>query len=503
MRRSYWPDHPAQIQIDMHDKIKGRSRRAIPAVSTILDSLGQIELPRPLVVDLVRRELAKIRRSAQIPEVGVIIDRVRAAIATLRASRMQHVINGTGVIVHTNLGRSPLAQGAGEVLRNIASAYNNIELDLEAGDRGQRGAYLERALSVLCQAEAATIVNNCAAALVLIVRHFTCRGETPRRCRPGAKKEIVISRGELVQIGGGFRIGEILETSGASLREVGATNKTTTNDYARAITKHTALILKVHRSNFFMSGFVESPSTAQLAALACKKRVPFVEDLGSGAMLATEQIGLRYHEPTPTESLKAGADLVCFSGDKLFGGPQAGIILGKKRLIDALKREPIFRALRCDKLTFAALQTTVDLHLNQVATEIPALALLQIPKDELRARAAAMITRLQGLPARISAGIGTAKVGGGTLPRSIVASITIDILPDNGSLDDFAHGLRSCSPPVIGYVHDGRFKLDLRTIFSHQDDLVIDAIRTVCTSIHQEDHKAHEDGENDIKRFVS
>ena len=464
----------------MHDKIKRRSRRAIPAVSAILDSLGQVELPRPLVVDLVRRELAEIRQSAQIPELVAIVDRVRGAIGTFRASRMQQVINGTGVIVHTNLGRSPLAQGAGEVLRNIASAYNNIELDLETGDRGQRGAYLERALSVLCQAESATVVNNCAAALVLIVRHFTCHGESPSR--PGTKKEIIISRGELVQIGGGFRIGEILETSGAILREVGATNKTTISDYARAITKQSALILKVHRSNFFMSGFVESPSTAQLAALARKKRVPFAEDLGSGATIATEQIGLHHHEPTPTESLKAGVDLVCFSGDKLFGGPQAGIILGKKRLIDALKHEPLFRALRCDKLAFAALQTTVDLHLNQVASEIPALALLQIPKDELRARAAAMITRLQGLPGRITAGIGTAKVGGGTLPRSIVPSITIDILPGNGSLDDFARAFRSFAPPVIGYVHDGRFKLDLRTIFSHQDDLVVDAIRTVCTT---------------------
>jgi L-seryl-tRNA(Ser) seleniumtransferase len=395
---------------------------------------------------------------------------------------MQPVINGTGVVVHTNLGRSPLSQGAGEVLRNIASAYNNIEFDLETGDRGQRGAYLERALSVLCQAEAATIVNNCAAALVLIVRHFACHAEAQNRGRIEAKNEVIISRGELVQIGGGFRIGEILEASGATLREVGATNKTTINDYARAISKQTALILKVHRSNFFMSGFVELPSTSELAALARKKRVSFVEDLGSGATLATEQIGLRHHEPTPSESLKAGADLVCFSGDKLFGGPQAGIILGKKRMIDALKREPLFRALRCDKLTFAALQTTVDLHLNQVTSEIPALALLQIPKDELRARAAAMITRLQGLPAKITAGIGTAKVGGGTLPRSIVPSITIDILPGKGSLDDFARALRSFAPPVIGYVHDGRFKLDLRTIFSHQDDLVVDAIRTASTA---------------------
>ncbi len=296
-----------------------------------------------------------------------------------------------------------------------------------------------------------------------------------------AQSEAIISRGELVQIGGGFRIGEILETSGAKLREVGATNKTTLGDYARAIGKQTALILKVHRSNFFMSGFVESPSTADLSALARKKRVPFVEDLGSGAMSATEQIGLHHHEPTPVEVLKDGADLVCFSGDKLFGGPQAGIIVGKKRLIAALKSEPLFRALRCDKLVFAALQTTVDLHLNQVTSEIPALALLQIPKDELRARAAAMVTRLQGLPVKITIGSATSKIGGGTLPRSILPSITLDFLPEAGSVQNFARVLRHSVPPVIGYIGDGRFKLDLRTIFSHQDDLVIDAVRTACT----------------------
>ncbi len=468
----------------MHDEVKSRSRRAIPAVNTVLESLGQIDLPRPLVVDLVRCELAQFRHQREIPEFDVIIDLVRVAMKQLRASRVQPVINGTGIVIHTNLGRSPLPLGAGEVLRNVASAYNNIELDLVAGDRGQRGAYLERALAVLCQAEAATIVNNCAAALVLIIHHSVQRkvDRLKRSSSQVAKNEIVISRGELVQIGGGFRVGEILEASGAKLREVGATNKTTINDYARAISKQTALILKVHRSNFFMSGFVECPTTARLAALARKKRIPLIEDLGSGAMLATEHIGLHHHEPTPIESLRDGANLVCFSGDKLFGGPQAGIIAGKKRLIDALKREPLFRALRCDKLTFAAMQTTVDLHLNQVTSEIPALALLQIPKDELRARAAAIVTRLQGLPLKITIGSGTGKAGGGALPKSIVPSITIDVLPENFSLEEFALALRHSVPPVIGYITDRRFKLDLRTILSHQDDHLIDAIRTTATT---------------------
>jgi L-seryl-tRNA(Ser) seleniumtransferase len=424
-----------------------------------------------LVADLVRRELAKIRRRREIPEPGAIVGLVRTEIEKLCESRVRPVINATGIVVHTNLGRSPLPQGAGEVLQNVSSAYNNIELALAAGDRGHRGAYVERALAVLCQAEAATVVNNCAAALVLIVRYFT-----------RDKNEVVISRGELVQIGGGFRIGEILEASGAKLREVGATNKTTLDDYALAIAKQTALILKVHRSNFFMSGFVGSPRTGELASLARKKRIPFVEDLGSGAMIATEQIGLQHHEQTPAESLKSGADLVCFSGDKLFGGPQAGIIVGKKRLIDALKREPLFRALRCDKLTFAALQTTVDLHLNQVTSEIPALALLQTPTDELRARATAIVTRLQGLPLKIRIGSGTGRAGGGTLPKSFVPSITVDLLPRNCSLEEFAQALRQSTPPIVAYIGNGRIKLDLRTVFSHQDDLLVDAIRTASTS---------------------
>lgn len=269
------------------------------------------------------------------------------------------------------------------------------------------------------------------------------------------------------------------------MREVGATNKTTVADYAAAIGKETALILRVHRSNFFMSGFVESPVTSELATLARKKRIPFVEDLGSGATIETEQMGLHDHEPTPNESLKSGADLVCFSGDKLLGGPQAGIIAGKKRLIAALKREPLFRALRCDKLTFSALQATVELHLNQKQSEVPTIALLQIPKDELRGRAVTMIERLRGLPLQITIGRSVGKIGGGALPKSIIPSVAIDILPRDSSLIEFAKALRHSAPPVIGYIANGRFKLDLRTIFPEQDEAVIDAIRTcAATQLH-------------------
>jgi L-seryl-tRNA(Ser) seleniumtransferase len=455
----------------MHDKIKSRSRRAIPAVTKILDSLGEIDLPRPLIVDLVRRELSKVRKANQIPGFESIVDLVRVAVGKFRAGRLQSIVNGTGIVVHTNLGRSPLPSQAADAVREVASSYNNLEHDLTSGGRGRRGEYIEKALAVVCGAEAAAVVNNCAAALVLIVRHFVNR-----------KPEVIVSRGEMVQIGGGFRIGEILATTGATLREVGATNKTNLADYSRAIGIDTALILKVHRSNFFMSGFVESPPSSEIAALARKKRIPFVQDLGSGALLATEQIGLHEHEPTPNEVLRDGADLVCFSGDKLLGGPQAGIIAGKKRFVSALRREPLFRALRCDKLVFAALQATVDLHLNQSISQIPALALLQIPKDELRARAAAMLARLRGLPLQITIGRGTAKVGGGTLPRSMLSSITIDVLPQNCSVHEFASALRRSVPPIVGYIANERFKLDLRTIFPHQDDTVVDAIRAASAT---------------------
>jgi L-seryl-tRNA(Ser) seleniumtransferase len=458
----------------MHDQVTARSRREIPAVNKVLDALGHYDLPRPLVVDLVRRELSRLRAKTEIPEFRSIVDLVRRSLAELRASRLRPVINGTGIVIHTNLGRAPLPPEAIRALSETGSTYSNLEYDLGTSERGGRGNYIEKALALLCEAESATAVNNCAAALVLIVRHFTRN-----------KPEIVISRGELIQIGGGFRIGEIIEAAGAKLREVGATNKTTLNDYAKAIGPNAALILKVHRSNFFMSGFVESTSSAAIAALARKKRVPFVEDLGSGAIFATEHLGLAEHEPTPAEALKDGADLVCFSGDKLFGGPQAGIITGKKRFIAALKREPLFRALRCDKLIFAALQATVDLHLNQSTSEIPAIDLLQVSEDELRARAAAICARLPQKRSRlrVSIGRGVVKVGGGTLPKSVMSSVTIDIVPRNCSLADFATRLRASTPPVIGYIANGRFKLDLHTIFPQQDDAVVNAIRAACAKI--------------------
>lgn len=448
----------------MHDRVK--SRREIPAVGKLLEQVRAGDLPHALVVQTIRDELALQRKSTR-PD-GNVMAHIDDALDQLRRSRLQLLINGTGVLIHTNLGRVPLAAEALRAIDEAGRAYNNLEFDLNSGARGRRGDYLERALAALCGAESVLIVNNCAAALVLIVRHFTKQ-----------KPEVVISRGELVQIGGGFRVGEILEAAGVTLREIGATNKTTLDDYARAIGLNTAMILKVHRSNFFMSGFVASPSTAELAILARKKRIPFIEDLGSGAMVATEKFGLTEHEPTAAETLRAGADLICCSGDKLFGGPQAGIIAGRRRFVAALKREPLFRALRCDKLILAALQATTELHLAKNFAAIPILEFLNTPVGELQQRAEKMIGKLSDFPGETKIETTHSQIGGGALPRSKIDSISIVLRPRTFSSEEFARRLRSGLPAVVGYVANNRLKLDLRTIFPSQDDALIRAIHEV------------------------
>jgi L-seryl-tRNA(Ser) seleniumtransferase len=445
--------------------------RGIPSVERILQSLGETGLPRPVMLCAVRLELTKLRGSSSVPDFEGVLERVHGRLEEIRRSRLQPVINGTGILIHTNFGRAPLGAEVVRALSEIAGSYNNLEYDLEAGERGGRAAYLETCLALLCETEAATVVNNCAAALVLILRLFTRN-----------KREVIISRGELVQIGGGFRIPEILEASGARLKEVGATNQTSLADYKRAIGPDTGLMLKVHRSNFFMGGFVASPSTEQLAGLAHDKGIPFVEDLGSGAMCATEKLGPVEHEPTPAEILRAGVDLVCFSGDKLLGGPQAGMIAGKAEFIALLKQEPFFRALRCDKLILSALQATTELYLHnaadpkRAATAVPVLAMLSTSCEVLQERARVLCGSLQGLPVSARVGEGEGQIGGGTMPRSAVASVTLDLLPRNISLEALARRLRHGTPPVAGYISGGFYKLDLRTIFPRQDELLAKAI---------------------------
>jgi len=445
--------------------------RAIPSVDKVLHALGETGLPRPIVLDVVRRELRVFRTQKTIPGLDAVVGHIRAAVMDTAASRIQPVINGTGILVHTNFGRAPLGADVVARLSLIGSSYSNLEYSLAGGARGGRAAYLEHGLAVLCGAEAATVVNNNAAALVLMVRHF---------CRAPAN-EVVISRGELVQIGGGFRIPDVLESSGAKLREIGTTNQTSLKDYARAITRQTALILKVHRSNFFMDGFVGSPPTEDLAALARTRRIVFVEDLGSGAMIETETVAGLEHEPTPGDVLRRGVDLVCFSGDKLLGGPQAGIIAGSRKLVSALKSEPLFRALRCDKLILSALEATVDAYLRGEAG-VPVLEMLRLTNEDLRARAERIIAALADLPLAARVGTGRAQVGGGTLPRSVMPSVTVDLMHRAFKPQELARRLREQPVPVIGYVARDTLKLDLRTIFPRQDGDVVGAIRAASVS---------------------
>ena len=438
--------------------------RAIPGVDTILDAVTEGSLPRPLVVGVIRAELQSLRKAGSIPGHDEIVGAIRQRLDDLALSRLQPVINGTGVVVHTNLGRSPMESLA-------TPGFVNLETDLATGRRGARAAYLERCLADLCGAEAATVVNNCAAALVLGVCHFT-----------RDKREVVVSRGELLQIGGGFRLSDILESTGATLREVGATNHTTLNDYARAIGPQAGLILKAHRSNFFMEGFVAAPARRELARLAQKKRVPFMEDLGSGALLPTRDWADGHHEPSPSEVLKDGAALVCFSGDKLMGGPQSGIIAGRARHVRALKRHPMFRALRCDKLVLSALQATAECYLEDRAGELPLHRMLAADPASIGRRTRSLAKALNGMPAEIGVAPGRSRVGGGAMPQVSLPTVTLGIIPHDIRLVDFAARLRLAKPPVIGTISGGRFRLDLRTVLPGQEQPLLNALRHALAS---------------------
>ena len=446
------------------------AKRAIPAVGAVLDELGDIDLPRRAVVDVIRRELASIRRKQPVPGRELIMDHVRRALTRLMQSRIQRVINGTGTVIHTNLGRAPLGPESVLALAEIGGHYSNLELNLESGRRGGRAVYLEHNLAVLCGSDAATVVNNCAAALVLIVKHY-CTDDRP---------DVVISRGELIQIGGGFRIPEILEASGARLREVGTTNRTTVQDYVRAMGASTGLVLRVHRSNFFMEGFVEAPPTRELVMAARKKRVPVVEDLGSGAFIHTDRaLGIE-HEPMPSESLQAGVDLVCFSGDKLMGGAQIGVIAGKGRLVSALKKHPLYRAMRCDKLALASTQACVDAYLaGEEDTAVPVISMLSAPVDALQCRADAIREAAANSTLDISVRSGTTRVGGGTLPRATMDSIVLELRSATRSTGELSVQLRAGTPPVVATISGDRVRIDLRTVLPAEDEALTAAILAV------------------------
>lgn len=451
--------------------------RELPSVETLAKSLSQESaLPRAMITAFVQREISRFRSdilAGQTPTRVEIEKDISKQLDTFSASRLQPVINATGVVIHTNLGRSPLGAATAEALTKIATGYCNLEFNLAEGTRGKRAGYLETALASILETEAATAVNNCAAALVITLRHL-CKGE---------KNEVIVSRGELVEIGGGFRIPEILETSGAKLVEVGATNKTHLDDYAKVITPHTAMILKVHRSNFYIGGFTDDPNIQDLVKLAHEHSIPLIEDIGSGALLNTDSLAPIDHEPKPQDSLSHGVDLVCFSGDKLLGGPQSGIIAGKSHLITGIKKEPFYRAVRCDKLILTVLQECIDTYLetktSNDTSKVPALDFINKDKKELQLRAEAIISSMPTeITSQLSITETMARTGGGTMPKSEIPSIAIRIAPRDVSVNQLAYRLRTGNPPVVGTVVENMLHLDLRTVFKNQDALLAKAIKT-------------------------
>jgi len=438
--------------------------RHVPSVEKLIRAVaGAGGLPRRLVVWEARAEVERVRARLMAGGPGEeferVVERLRGGLEVLGRQALRPVINGTGVVLHTNLGRAPLGAAVAGRVAAVAAGYSSLEIDLESGERGGRAPLVDRLLAVLTGAEAVCVVNNCAAALVLVLRQLCS----------GTKKEVIISRGELIEIGGGFRIPEIMETSGARLREVGTTNKTTVSDYERALGAETAAILRVHRSNFYQEGFTGSPRLEELAELAHRAGLPLVDDLGSGAMVDTAAWSGLEHEPTALESVRAGADLICISGDKLFGGPQAGVIAGGTAWVGRVRKDPMFRVLRCDKLMLAALQETAMVYLaatGDEVPEVPAVLLLALDVDCLRARAEKLAA---ALGRGVAVGCGLSRCGGGTMPRSLMPSVTLEINAGGGGVEQLARRLRLGVPPVVGYVADGLFKIDLRTVFPEQD----------------------------------
>lgn len=443
--------------------------RSIPPVDKVLRHLTDAPLPRVMVVQLVRRELERIRQLGAVPSFDDLVIELRGKLREMDRARIQRVINATGVLIHTNLGRAPLGSEAARAVSEIAGNYSNLELDLASGERGSRGVYVESALALLCGAEAATLVNNCAAALVLALTHFT-----------KTQREVIISRGELIQIGGGFRIPEMLEATGAKLREIGTTNRTTLEDYEAAVNESTGLILKVHRSNFYIEGFVESPDTRDIAALARKRDLPFLEDLGSGALIDTSAMPGLEREPRPRDAIEAGADLVCFSGDKLLGGPQAGIIAGRAEWIARLKREPLFRAFRCDKLVLAGLQQITESYLadpgGAESAGIPILEMMRLSETELRNQAERISAGLAKSPLRAKIVSATDPVGGGSLPKSELQSCAVELRLPGCSAEALANRLRELPVPILARVTHDAVRIHPRTVLAGQEEQLIEGL---------------------------
>ena len=424
--------------------------RDLPSVDELARSVGD-----PLAVDAARRVLELAREEIRAgADPGDLAVRVRDELENARRPRLRRVLNATGVIVHTNLGRAPLPAAALERLREVGCGYSNLEYDLDEGTRGSRQDHVAAILRRLTGAEAALVVNNNAAAVLLALAALA------------EGREVLVSRGELIEIGDGFRIPDVLARSGARLVEVGTTNRTRAADYEGAIGPETALLLRVHQSNFRVVGFAEQPATGELAAVAARHGLPLVDDLGSGALVPLPD------EPTAADALAAGADLVCFSGDKLLGGPQAGIVVGRAELVDRLRRHPLQRALRADKLTLAALEGTLGLYLEpgRALREVPVLRMVAEPAETVRARAERLAALAGGTVEET-----VARVGGGALPLAELPSFACAVE------EELAAPLRAGEPPVVAVVRDGRTLLDCRTLADSDLDEVAAAV-AACRS---------------------
>ena len=450
--------------------------RQIPSVDELLSRPALHELEQGLghrvALEATRQVLGKLReRIIAGPAPEISLDALDVEIAqtaeAMAEFSLRLVINATGVILHTNLGRAPLAREAVEHLTQVATAYSNLEYNLEAGERGKRDAHTERLFAELVGAESTLVVNNNAAAVFLALNALAEGGE------------VIVSRGELIEIGGSFRIPDICAKSGAALREVGTTNRTRIADYAAAVSDRTRVLMRVHPSNFRVLGFTERPSLAEMVDLARARGLILLEDLGSGCLIDLAPLGIA-DEPLVAPSLKAGVDVVTFSGDKLLGGPQAGILTGKREPLARIRKNPLFRALRVDKLTIAALEATVALYLKGDLKAIPAWRMIMLSKEEIASRAERLARRLAALPgfsARLEDG--ESVMGGGSTPGQSLPTKLLVVTHDRHRAQELEARLRCHRPPVITRVEHGQLLLDLRTVWEEQDEVIASAFEGV------------------------
>ena len=439
--------------------------RALPSVHQVLEHADVAAMiaahGRALVLFAVQRALDEERTKATVADPAVRVARIEAIIRELRRPRLRPVINATGVVLHTNLGRAPLAAAAAQAAAAIAGRYSTLEFDPRTGRRGRRHDLVADLLRYLTGAEAAAVVNNCAAAVLLMLTALA-RG-----------KEVIVGRGELVEIGGGFRMPDVMRLSGARLVEVGTTNRTRPEDYAAAVTPKTVAILKVHASNFQVVGFTESVEVDALARVARQHGVLLLHDLGSGSLLDSTAYGLAA-EPRIQDSLGAGTDLLACSGDKLLGGPQAGLLLGRAQVVDQVMKHPLARAVRVDKLTLAALAATLDLYLTQSVRELPIWNMLGASADAIAARARTWQHRLMERGIEVDLVPTESTVGGGSLPGERLPTTALAIASQRAA--ELLRRLRQHEPPVIGRIEQQRVLLDPRSVLPDEDDALLDAV---------------------------